>query len=103
MTVFFVVIVVAAFAAHRNVLRGGLLTLGNTDDVEILNAVNDVVTGDNVATVHAAEFHFGFDALRTQDGCHFILIENAGSSLRFRQGGDEGNDLSRSSRFAAWK
>ena len=70
MTVFFVVIVVAAFAAHRNVLRCGLLTLGNTDDVEILNAVNDVVTGDDFATVNAAKFHFGGDALGTQDGCH---------------------------------
>jgi len=72
MTVFFAVIVVTAFAADTNVLRGRFLILGNADEVEILNTVNNVMTRDDVAAIHAAELHLGFDALRAEDGCHFV-------------------------------
>ena len=66
----FEVFVVAAFAADPDALRGWPCVFGNTDDVEVLDAVNDVVTCDDFATITAAEFHIGFDALRSEDRSH---------------------------------
>ena len=66
----FQVFVVAAFTADTDVLRGWSCVLGNADDVEVLDAMDDVVTRDDFTTITAAEFHIGFDALRSEDRGH---------------------------------